>query len=135
MKPDLKGLLKLGRALKRVPRNQFDMTRWWEEVTDKNDKGSCGTAGCIAGWAATVFPHRFKRVEIDTIQDDNGRMLKTYDVVHRSTGASGTDAFAAGFRISDEEAYKITDGGARHSTPKTAARAIFRLVARLKRQS
>jgi hypothetical protein len=49
-------LLKLARLanfLDDLPHDRFHMPRWatYEECTET----SCGTAGCAAGWAATVF--------------------------------------------------------------------------------
>jgi hypothetical protein len=132
MKPDLKGLMKLGRYLQRVPRKQFNQSIWWEKATSEK-KSECGTAGCVAGWAATVFPSRFKRAgqETDVFE---GVKRTYYGVEHRRSGLSGTEAFARGFRISDDDAYMICAPEADHETPKQAARAIFNLVNRLKQE-
>lgn len=124
-KPDLKGLLKLGRYLRRVPRKEFQQDTWMT-------KTACGTKACIAGHAASLFPARFKKVVSHTEELENGRKSYYYDVVHRQTGSRGEDAFAAAFHINLTDAYKITDGGARWRTPKRAAQAIFNLVKRIR---
>lgn len=131
MKPDIKGLLKLGRFLKRLPRENFRQSIWFEE-TKADKKEDCGTQGCVAGWAATLFPHRFKKVANDDPwypQPD----VTQYEIQHRSSETIGTEAFANGFRISIDDADRITDGGAHRNSPKVAARAIFSLVNRLKK--
>jgi hypothetical protein len=134
MKPDLKGLMELGRYLQRVPRNQFNQGYWWSAKTGKK-KSECGTTGCVAGHAVDAFPHRFKRSDIETWTDDrDGLTYKEYSVKHRRTGLSGTEGFAAGFRLSYEDAFMITEAEASHQTPKQAAKAIFTLVDRLKKE-
>lgn len=130
MKPDIKGLMKLGRALRRVPKARFRQGHWWTKTFDEDAKGGCGTAGCVAGWAATLFPHRFRKVNEESI----GKAELWYEVEHRSSGKTGTEAFARGFRIDYEDAEHITNGEASHQTPKRAAQAVFRLVNKLKKQ-
>jgi hypothetical protein len=134
MKPDLKGLMKLGRYLQRVPRQQFNQGYWWSAKTGKK-KSECGTTGCVAGHAVNAFPHRFKRSNEDSWTDDDGTTYREYGVEHRRTGLRGTEGFAAGFKLSFDDAYMITQAEADHQTPKAAAKAIFRLVDRLKQET
>ena len=125
MKPDIKGLTKLAQHIRRVPKKQFDIGTW---VTTKP---SCGTVGCIAGWAATVFPSRFKKVLDFTYNDSGGT---DYCIVHKSSGLEGEYAFARGFRISDRDAVELTlEKFSTKRTPKKAANAIMKLVAKLKK--
>jgi hypothetical protein len=131
VKPDIKGLLKLGRFLKRLPKQNFNQGYWWEEVKGET-KESCGTTGCVAGWAATIFPHRFQKIVHDTVTTDDGTM-SLYEVRHRSSQLEGADAFAQGFKIPYDEAHRITMAGAHRNSPKVAANAIFSLVNRLKK--
>ena len=131
MKPDIKGLLKLGRFLKRLPKDNFNQGLWFME-TKAERKEDCGTKGCVAGWAMTLFPHRFKKIAAEDFTEGSYGTIM-FDVEHRRTGQQGTEAFAAGFKISGEEAHKITDGEAHRNSPKVAARNIFSLVKRLKR--
>lgn len=131
MKADIKGLTKLANVLKRLPRKQFDMETWWK-------KTPCGTAGCIAGWAATVFPSRFKRVDgYPMYNETNGSMtdITGYDIQHRSSGARGEMAFANAFRISEEDAENLTlEDMSTKRTPKAAAKAVMLLVGKLKKE-
>ncbi len=123
MKPDIKGLTKLATELRKVKPTQFDMSEWWVE-------GSCGTSGCIAGWAMTVFPRRFTKADRYT----HGDGTTNYVVEHRASGALGSEAFATGFRISLEEAEDITLSCRIH-TPKAASKAIMDLVGQLRKQA
>jgi hypothetical protein len=134
MKPDIKGLMKLGRYLQRVPRKQFNQGQWWSKKISAK-KSECGTAGCVAGHAAHVFPHRFKKTYGEIETDADGVEYTHYSVIHRSSGMSGSDAFQRAFRISDDDAYMICSPEADHQTPKQAARAIFNLVDRLKQEA
>lgn len=130
MKPDIKGLTKLAQRLRRVPRKQFDMNQWWK-------KTPCGTAGCIAGWAATVFPHRFKKVDEYIAYNDSTHSYdsKSYEVEHRSSGAHGEEAFANGFHIPLAYAENLTlEGLSRKRTPEKAAKAVMALVGKLKKE-
>ena len=124
MKPDLKGLTKLARVLRGVPKKQFDMGDWYQETP-------CGTKGCIAGWAAMVFPYRFKKDYPYTHDDGN---ITSYDVIHRASGEGGEVGFAKAFRISEEDAEDLTLGNmSKKRTPKAAAKAVMALVGRLKK--
>ena len=122
MRPDIKGLTKLATELRRVKPAQFDMNEWWIE-------GSCGTSGCIAGWAMKFFPHRFKKA--DGVTHDDG--TTDYTIKHRRSGYMGSQAFATGFRISEEDADHITFS-TRTNTPKAAAQAIMMLVGKLRKE-
>lgn len=122
MKPDIKGLTKLATELHKVKPVQFDMSEWWVEE-------SCGTAGCIAGWAMKFFPHRFKKA--DGVTGDDG--TTDYTVEHRRSGHQGSQAFATGFRISYDDAEYITFS-TRTNTPKAAAKAIMTLVGKLRNE-
>ena len=128
MKPDLAGLTKLAQELSKVPPKEFDMGTWWS-------KSSCGTAGCIAGYAATYFPSRFKKV-VDTDFASEG--LTEYQVIHRRTGRHGSEAFADGFHISEEDAEELTlplwKDKPEPKTPKQAAKRVMALVGRLKKE-
>ena len=121
-KPDIKGLTKLARFIERTPKKNFDMRYWWQETP-------CGTSGCIAGHAAALFPHRFRKVSYGK---NIGSNITDYEVVHRRTGVGGECAFAEGFHISDDAAEKLTMTGMRR-TPKQAAKAIMALVDKLKK--
>ena len=124
MKPDIKGLTKLARVLQHVPRKNFNIDAWLEKT------GSCGTAGCIAGWAALTFPHRFKKT--DEYITNDGRAF--YEVVHKASGLRGEDGFAKAFKISEDAAKDLTlRNRDRKATPKAAARAVMALVGRLKK--
>jgi K+-transporting ATPase c subunit len=132
MKPDIKGLLKLGRFLKRLPRQNFNQSYWFEEHKAER-KEDCGTTGCVAGWAATLFPHRLKKLHQDTMVTEAGGEILMYDIVHRRTGETGSEAFAEAFNIPRYEADRITNAEAHRNSPKVAARSIFSLVNRLKK--
>lgn len=122
MKPDIKGLEKLAQVLRRVPKKQFDIGTWLDETP-------CGTKGCIAGWAALTFPHRFKKVYYG--YTEGGR---TYDVVHRASGKPAEVGFANAFRISYDDAEDLTLGNmSKKRTPKAAAKAVMALVGRLRK--
>jgi hypothetical protein len=131
VKPDIKGLLKLGRFLKRLPKQNFNQGHWFEE-TKSEIKEDCGTTGCVAGWAATLFPHRFAKETYDTFTSEDGTTVM-YEIRHRRSGYDGADAFAMGFKIPYHEAERITNSEAHRNSPKVAANAIFKLVNRLKK--
>lgn len=125
MKADIKGLTKLARALAVTPRKNFAMGVWLEDGHD------CGTKRCIAGQAALVFPHRFKKVG-EWVDDQTG--VKEYAVQHRASGYTGSFAFAKAFKITEEQAEELTMEGLSHkSTPKAAAKAVMALVDKLKK--
>lgn len=127
MKPDLKGLTKLAKAIEKAPRERFDIGTWLET------RPSCGTVGCIAGWAAMVFPHRFQKTNAFHDPDLN---ITEYTVTHRASGETGPYAFARGFKISDYDAERLTSTNlTRKRTPKQAAQAIMSLVGRLRKQA
>ena len=121
-KPDIKGLEKLAAHLRDVPRKQFNMDSWI--VTTP-----CHTSGCIAGHAAMLFPHRFKR----ELQYSNNT-TKGYYIRHIHSGYVGVAGFASAFRISIADADDITvsDRSIGFVTPKQAARAVTQLVNKLK---
>lgn len=124
MKPDIKGLTKLARAIQHVPKKNFNIHDWLSK------EPSCGTVGCIAGWAALTFPHRFRK-DI-TYKDDNG--LIEYDVVHRQSGEIGSSGFAKAFKITQEDAEELTlNNFSCKRTPQAAAKAVMALVGRLKK--
>ena len=124
MKPDLKGLTKLAQHIRRVPKKQFDIHTWLTEDP------TCGTAGCIAGWATMIFPRRFKKVF--TWKDLNDS--KYYSIKHIASDKREEEAFARGFHISEEDAEELTLGGCRAKrTPRQAANSIMKLVAKLKK--
>lgn len=126
MKPDLKGLTKLAQHIKRVPRKQFDMEQWLTE-------SPCGTTACIAGWAATIFPSRFRRVYNYT--EEGEAPIKQYIIENRRTGSEGSEAFADGFHISLDDAEDLTmDWYFAYSTPAKAAKAIMALVHKLEKE-
>ena len=120
MKPDIKGLTKLANRLEKVPRKQFDMDHWWVE-------NECGTKGCILGWAAQVFPHRFTKHK--AISFSSG---KVYEIEHKRTNVCGSHAFAEGFRIDIDQAQDITLA-ANIATPHQAAKQIRVLIGKLKK--
>jgi hypothetical protein len=122
MKPDIKGLTKLATELRKVKPAQFAMGEWWVE-------GSCGTTGCIAGWAMKFFPHRFRKADGETYEDGT----TDYTVEHRRSGHQGSQAFATGFRISEDDAEYITFS-TRTNTPEAAAKAIMVLVGKLRKK-
>lgn len=131
MKPDLAGLTKLAQELRKVPPKQFDMKTWWR-------KSPCGTTGCIAGYAAAFFPSRFRKLKDDLYTDDE-RHIEEYEVECRRTGRTGSEAFADGFRISEEDAESITlpynsEYFTIIKTPKQAAKRVMALVGRLKKE-
>ena len=120
-KPDIKGLTKLAQVIRRTPKKNFDMSEWWQETP-------CGTSGCIAGHAATLFPHRFKKIDGEVVGS-----TRYYEVKHRRTGSYGSGAFADGFHITEDDAAHITVDHM-WRTPKQAAKAIMMLVGRLKKE-
>lgn len=125
MKPDIAGLTKLAQVLRRVPKKNFDMGDWLIK------EPSCGTVGCIAGWAAITFPHRFKK----EIQWDDGEGNIDYNIIHRRSETVGSEAFANGFNISHEDAADLTlHRPSTKSTPKDAAKQVMLLVGRLKKE-
>ena len=125
MKPDIKGLTKLAQRIRRVPKKQFNINEWLVKGPH------CGTAGCIAGWAAITFPHRFRKVrgfvgELSNITD--------YYIEHRSSGLGDEYGFAKGFNISEEDARELVlENFKTKRTPKKAADAIMKLVTKLKK--
>jgi len=122
VKPDIKGLTKLAGVLKRTSKKNFNMEAWWE-------KSKCGTSGCIAGYAAILFPHRFRTVYGYHNEINN---VTSYEIEHRRTGHTGEYAFADGFHIPLELASKLTLGSMR-ATPQQAAKRVMVLVDRLKK--
>src|SRR3990167_4522518 len=125
-KPDIKGLTKLAQVIRRTPKKNFDMSEWWQETP-------CGTSGCIAGHAATLFPHRFKKVTNRFTSGGEDVGITRYEVEHRRTGSYGSGAFADGFHITEDDAAEITIDHM-WRTPKQAAKAIMVLVGRLKKE-
>ena len=124
MKPDIKGLEKLAALLKTVKPVQFDMGEWIVE-------DSCGTRACIMEHTVVAFPNRFAKTNIHTCKSfDHGTAIE-YGVKHKASDLHGEYAFAAGFRVSIDEANDIVYGR-EVSTPKEAAKKIMRLVGRLK---
>lgn len=125
MKPDLKGLTKLAEYLCTVPAKEFNMRDWKLE-------SPCGTTACIAGHAATLFPRRFQ-LFCSAPEDAE---YKDYWFSHRVSGVGGSKGFATGFRISHEDALDLTISkrSVGFTTPKQAARAVRKLVARLERE-
>lgn len=122
MKSDLKGLTKLARFLHRLPRKNFDQGVWTERGS------SCGTKACVAGWAAHLFPSRFRRV-LDFKDENTGRSY--YEITNRRTLSLGAEAFGDAFRISYTDADDLCSIDAPHSTPKQAARAVMKMINRL----
>jgi hypothetical protein len=51
-KQKLQKLVQLANFLDDLPHSKFHMPHWASEDATKS---SCGTAGCAAGWAATIF--------------------------------------------------------------------------------
>lgn len=126
MKPDIAGLTKLAQVLRRVPKKNFDMRNWLMK------EPSCGTVGCIAGWAAITFPHRFKQ----EVQWDDGNGNVDYNIIHRRSDTVGYEAFANGFKISYEDARDLTlQRSHTKVTPQAAAKQVMLLVGRLKKAS
>ena len=124
MKPDIKGLTKLAQRIRRVPKKQFSIEEWLVE------KPHCGTAGCIAGWASIIFPHRFRKVHGFKDEMNN----KDYQIQHRSSGSTDEYGFAKGFRISEGDARALVlENFKTKRTPKKAADAIMKLVTKLKK--
>lgn len=121
-KPDIQGLIKLARFLRKLPKSKYDQETWVE-------KRRCGTKACLAGWASFVFPARFTREP--WFQSHQWTM---YNVKCRRTHHIGPRAFADGFHISYNDASDLCEGSASHQTPKQAAKAIDKLVARLKKE-
>lgn len=53
--PDLPMLRKVLSSIDADP-TQWDQKKWGHFVQDQSDEWSCGTARCVAGWAATFSP-------------------------------------------------------------------------------
>ena len=123
MKPDIKGLEKLAAHLRQVPRKEFEVDTWFDETP-------CGTKACIAGHAALLFPSRLKRVMYEEWENS-----KYYEVTNRKTGTIDEIAFADAFRIDREDAIDLClMHPNENSTPKKAAKAVDKLVAKLTKE-
>lgn len=90
-------LARLANFLDDLPHDRFHMPAWCSiDATER----SCGTAGCAAGWAATIYA----RIGWDITPPEEG--LSFGQVMY--DGKEGADAFAAFFALRIEESTWIT---------------------------
>ncbi len=134
MKPSttINRLLALAAFMRKLPRSVFDMNCWIRDksvTADEDEKHykhhnytkmpECGMAACLGGWATHVVPE----LVIKKGAVYNTRTRKVSDV-----------AFADAFGISDDDAYRLTDGNALHRTPFKAAKAVEEVAAAIAKE-
>lgn len=120
---------KLADHLRKIPKKSFDMSAWInsnksigyieEDATHlrKAHKNhyKCGMAACVGGHAQVVFP----------------RLLRSDSVgapVFNPTNSKGVIAMMNLLEICENHAFSLTMAGAKHKTPKAAARYIRDLI-------
>lgn len=97
----------------------FDMSTWVSYET-------CGTVGCIAGYAASEVPKELRgETGVTDGYKQHGRILNT------RTGRYGYEAFADAFGLQDDVAYEVTHPDSSHRTPHQAHDVLVDLANRI----
>jgi hypothetical protein len=116
----LQKLNTLANFLEDLPHSRFYMPTW---TSPDATESSCGTTGCMCGWAATIF-HRegWKMVSRERVKPS---LIPSYK------GSNGVDGFAYFFGLTFTEAINLTMLGTMEEvtpTPVEAAEAIRKVI-------
>lgn len=108
-KPDSKALRSLAKRLAtQPPPPAFNWAQWH---ADDATEHSCGSFGCVAGWAATFFPKRLRFAPIGSQPSSGDRAIVCVDRTNREAiFTEPIDEFARAFGLTFDESSAITTG-------------------------
>lgn len=115
-------LLKLADVLDVVPRDRFDMSRWTSGVGFA--PGRCGTAGCAAGWGATIPEFALAGFTLDGEGGVRCEVYSGYDACEEFFGKGVPRR-----RIAELRELFAPDSYADHDNPRIVAKSIRAFVA------